>query len=109
VQLCKGMPVIARKSDKKNDICNNQTFVIAKVSNETIFLKSDDDEIIDIKTEKFQEYFYPAFYITIHKSQGQTFDFEYTICEWNKTNFDSRLKYVALSRATHIKNINIIN
>ena len=59
-----------------------------------------------INIDKFQEYFYPAYCITIHKSQGQTYDFPYTIHEWNRLN--KKLKYVALTRATDIKLINII-
>ena len=49
--------------------------------------------------------FYVAFCITCHKSQGQTFEKEYYIHEWSK--FDSRLKYIALSRATEKENIHI--
>ena len=48
----------------------------------------------------FQEYFYVAYCITIHKSQGSTFNFPYTIHVFNR--LDKRLKYVAI-RATDIK------
>ena len=50
--------------------------------------------------------FYVAYCITVHKSQGSTFRHEYTIHEFEK--FDNRLKYVALSRSSNIKNINIL-
>ncbi len=50
--------------------------------------------------------FYVAFCITIHKSQGATFDKPYTIHEFDK--LDNRLKYVAMSRATDTKLINIV-
>ena len=43
--------------------------------------------------------------MTIHKSQGQTFTYDYQIYEWEK--LDNRLKYVALSRATKINNIHL--
>ena len=51
------------------------------------------------------QHFYVAFCITIHKSQGSTFDEPFTIHEFDK--LDRRLKYVALSRSTQIENINI--
>ena len=35
-----------------------------------------------------------AYCITIHKSQGSTFDFSYSIHEWEK--LDETLKYVSL-------------
>jgi hypothetical protein len=60
--------------------------------------------IISRKNNK--EMFNVAFCITCHKSQGATFDEPYTIYEFDQ--FDSRLKYVALSRATDINLINII-
>ena len=56
----------------------------------------------------FQKLFYPAYAITIFKSQGSTFDFEYTIHEFNHPLFDNRLRYVSLSRSVDIEHINII-
>ena len=55
---------------------------------------------------QLKKLFYPAFAITVHKSQGSTFNTPYTVHEWEKLN--SRLKYVALSRSTDIKNINVL-
>ena len=52
--------------------------------------------------------FYVAFCITIHKSQGSTFDHPYTIHDWGHPSFDNRLKYVALSRTTKLENINVL-
>ena len=56
--------------------------------------------------DDFSKMFYLSFCITCHKSQGATFDRQYTIHEFNR--FDNRLKYVALSRATNKDLINII-
>ena len=50
--------------------------------------------------------FSPAYGITCHKSQGSTFNYDYTIHEFS--SFDDRMKYVALSRATNIKHIIIV-
>ena len=54
----------------------------------------------------FQKLFYVAYAITTHKSQGETFNEPYTIHEWQ--HMDERLRYVALTRATTIENINIM-
>ena len=61
---------------------------------------------IEINIHNFQFLFYVAYAITIHKSQGSTFDFKYSIHEWEK--LDETLKYVSLSRATKKNLINII-
>ena len=65
------------------------------------------NKIIDIPFDMFQRLFYVAYAITIYKSQGSTFDYPFTVHEWNHVLFDSRLKYVALSRAVSKDNINI--
>ena len=64
------------------------------------------DNDIEITKDEFAKLFYPAYCITTHKSQGQTFNEAYTIYEWDR--FDKRLKYVALSRSTNKNHINII-
>ena len=101
VELLKGMPIIARVNNKDLDIQNNQTYYISKVNNDIVEF---GDKVIDPKD--FNKYFNVAFAMTIHKSQGSTFDYSYTIHEWEM--LDDALKYVALSRATDIKNINIL-
>jgi ATP-dependent exoDNAse (exonuclease V) alpha subunit len=113
VQLINGTPIMARVNNKTLDIFNNETFMIANIDHKKqqiqILNDIDADEeckssTIDIKD--FQKLFYVAYCITIHKSQGISIDTPYTIHDWRY--LDSRLKYVALSRATDIDNINII-
>ena len=101
VELLKGMPIIARVNNKELDIQNNQTYYISKVNDDIVEF---GDKVIDPKD--FNKYFNVAFAMTIHKSQGSTFDYPYTIHEWEM--LDDALKYVALSRATDIKKINIL-
>jgi len=110
VKLTKGTPIIARKNAKEYDIFNNEIFTISKIhfSQETITVCDDDDKVVEVPFDKFQRLFYPAYAITIYKSQGSTFDHPYTIHEYNHPRFDNRLKYVCLSRATNIENINIL-
>lgn len=106
IQLLRGVPIISRINAKSLDICNNEMFKIKKITNENIIVNDDYGKIIEIPIDKFQKLFYVAFCITVHRSQGSTFKDGYTIYEWEK--FDNRLKYVALSRSTDIKNINVI-
>ena len=76
------------------------------INNEKMIINNDTKEI-ELKTQDFHNYFYVAFCITIHSSQGETFDMPYTIYDWNHPNFCGRARYVALSRATNIQNIQI--
>jgi hypothetical protein len=108
VQLVSGMPIIARKNSKELNIANNETFVISEIRHtKKVIIIEEDGRTMEIKFDDFQHMFYVAFCITIHKSQGCSFDHEYTIHEFNR--FDERLKYVALSRATKKEYINIFN
>ncbi len=107
VELLPNMPIIARINCRANNINNNETFIIKSINDDNIVIKSDiDNKEITIQTNEFQKLFYMAFCITVHKSQGATFNHPYTIHEWQL--FDERLKYVALSRATKKEYINII-
>jgi ATP-dependent exoDNAse (exonuclease V) alpha subunit len=80
-------------------------FTIKSIYNDKIEI-ANENKTIEINSKDFQFLFYVAYCITIHKSQGSTFDFAYTIHEWHK--LDKTLKYVALSRATKKNLINII-
>jgi ATP-dependent exoDNAse (exonuclease V) alpha subunit len=130
VVLTTGVPVISRKTTRldklltksnnhsipnqgdtikmqKKRIFNNEMFVISKISfsNQLIYVKNPRDEMC-IPFQCFQNLFYVAFCITIHKSQGQTFDFPYSIHEWDKLN--ARLRYTSLSRATCKEIVHIV-
>ena len=107
VRLCTGMPVIARKNSKELHIYNNETFTIKEIKRkENEIVVEDEGRERTVPIPEFTKIFNVAYCITVHKSQGQTFDEPYTIHEFNQ--FDERLKYVALSRATDINLINII-
>jgi ATP-dependent exoDNAse (exonuclease V) alpha subunit len=105
VRLCAGMPVIARKNSKELNIFNNETFTIKAIKQKVIVVVDEGKEQ-EVPIPEFTKMFNVAFCITTHKSQGATFDEPYTIHEFDQ--FDKRLKYVALSRATDINLINII-
>ena len=107
VRLLSGMPIIARTNDKSYDICKNDQFTIKQIQHKTgIIIVEDDEQTLKIPFTDFQRLFRVGFCITIHASQGSTFDFPYTLHDFRK--FDRRLKYVALSRSTKIEHINVI-
>jgi hypothetical protein len=99
-----GMPIIARINSNKHHICNNEVFNIESIDRKNNVINISNGEAIPIAI--FSRLFHMAFATTAHKSQGATIREAFTIHEWNKMN--ERLRYVALSRATCIKNINII-
>jgi ATP-dependent exoDNAse (exonuclease V) alpha subunit len=100
------MPIMAYKTNNKMNIVNNERFVIDTVIDGVIYYSNDMKKNLQIKVADFQSFFYIAYATTIHKSQACTFNFSYTIHEWEK--LDTRLKYVALSRATKKDKINIM-
>ena len=107
VVLVAGCPIIARKNDMNYDVFNNETFTIKQIQHKTgIIIVSDEAREVQVPFTEFQNLFHPAYCITTHKSQGTTFNHPYTIHEWEK--LDTRLKYVALSRATEKDKINIM-
>lgn len=106
VILIEGMPIIAYKTVEKMNIVNNEIYQIEKIEKNIVYFGNDAKQNLKVDLKDFQTHFLPAYAITIHKSQGSTFDFPYTIHEWKK--LDEKLKYVALSRSTKINNINII-
>ena len=108
LKLMKGMPIIAKKTCDNDDysFANNETFKIENVNSEAITIINDEAETQEIPTLEFANLFYIAFCITTHKSQGESYDFPYTIHQWSQ--FSDRMKYVALTRSTDIKFINIL-
>ena len=106
VKLLAGTPIIARINNKGMNIYNNESYMIVKIQpTKGTLTATDGDKILEIKFGDFQRLFRPAYCITIHCSQGKTFDKPYSIHEWNK--LCPRLKYVALSRSTCKENINV--
>ena len=105
VQLIPNTPVICRVTRNKLGICNNEMFTITHIDEQHTTLTNEHAQV-EMDTKDFQRHFYVAYAITIHKSQGQTYNKPYTIHEYNR--LDKRLRYVALSRATKQEYINIM-
>lgn len=107
IKLGIGMPVICFKTNKKYNILNSEKFLVKEI-NENEIIINDNVKDIKILIKDFNKYLYLGFCITIHASQGETFTTPYNIYDWNFTYMCNKAKYVALSRATDIKNINIL-
>lgn len=110
VKLIIGMPIICHRTDKSLKILNSDRFTITSINNEDIKFTNEmrienQEEPLTIKTQLFHKYFYLAFCITAHASQGETFKEPYTIYDWRLMN--KRAKYVSLSRGTNRENIQI--
>jgi len=105
VKLVTKVPIIIKVNDKTLEIVNNEQFVITKIIGDEITIKNDEREL-KINMDIFQKVFFVAYCITIHKSQGASYNFPYTIHEFDR--LDKKLRYVALTRATDINHINIV-
>ncbi len=94
---------------------NNQEFAIININAESgdwvITLRDviTHDEVDITRTMLYRHFDY-AYAMTIHRSQGSSFDSEYTINDYDTLLRDSagnKILYVALSRTTKAKNIQI--
>jgi len=106
IKLAVGMPVVAHTTNKKLNILNSEKFIVTQIDDKQIIMKEHEREV-KVNITDFHKFFYLGFCITIHTSQGDTFDTKYTIYDWGFKHFCDRAKYVALSRATDINNIQI--
>ena len=110
LKLVKGMPIICHRTEKKLEILNSDRFIITYIDDQRIeftneLLKETEHAPINMETKDFHKYFYLAYCITIHASQGETFKAPYTIYDWG--SIGRKAKYVALSRGTDRNNIQI--
>lgn len=110
VKIFEGMPIVSYKNDDKLDIYNSEVFSVHAIDTEknTFSIMHNDEELF-FRSVDFKYYFYPAYCITIHVSQGCTFTQPYTIYDWSHPHMEKSAKYVALSRSTSIHNIQIKN
>ena len=106
-----GTPLIARKSISELEVAKNEIWSVKYIHTEQgeLTLRFDEKEDIRITYKECIMWFLSAYCITIHKAQGDTYDDEYTIHEWNKMSGQSlflrRLRYVAQSRSTNPKEL----
>jgi hypothetical protein len=106
MRVYKSLPIICKKTTtiNENQVRNNEEFVVVELKDKTVKIKSEiTDETIEINIDDLK-HFDLAYCITCYCAQGSTFNFEYSIYEWQY--FDSRMLYVPVSRATHRKYVN---
>lgn len=100
--LYKGLPLIGSIACAKYGIVNCESYYIKTFDEkESLVCECDGNVEFTVPNEEIPKYFNPRYCISVHKSQGATFDFPYTIHEWT-------MRYVALSRAKEKKLVNII-
>lgn len=103
--IYEGLPVIANKNCPQWS--NNEQFSIKSFTAEDIKVTSvHDNRELDISKDAFGKFFEPAYCTTVHSAQGQTFNFEYTIYEYNCMS--TNVLYTALSRTTKREFINLV-
>lgn len=109
ITLYKGLPLLACMTNFTLDIMNADMFVVKSFDKKQVTICYEGEEDTGIEKKVFltdvTKLFYPAYCITCHSSQGQTYRIPYTIYEWEY--MEERMRYVALSRAADIKLINI--
>ena len=107
----RGLPVRCRKRVAKDaygnkiEILNGMTFVVKDYTEKVITLTNNDQEFAIPRNDDFVYNFNPNYCMTIHASQGQTFDQPYGLYDVNL--YDEKLLYVALSRSTRLSNIHV--
>lgn len=103
-------PIICRENCKKRNLINNEEFKVLNFNKNTekIFINREEDN--EFTYDEFRKYFLPAYCITIHKSQGQTYDEMYNICDVPlimRHENGRELLYTALTRARKMHQIKI--
>ena len=103
------MPIIAKKAFYKLNICNNERGRVIANNGSSIQIEVSSQKHT-LEVNEFLQHFEPAYAITCHKSQGQTFNEPYIIHEWNQVPEDCRRawRYVSISRTTKKDFVKII-
>ena len=104
-----GTPLIASKSDKdKLGTCKNEMYYVVGLEPIKLFEPVLQKTIFVEDEEQLIKNFLSGYCITIHKSQGETYDDEYTIHDWGKISQDNivkrKLRYVGQSRSSNPEN-----
>ena len=104
VKIMVGMPVYAIRTDKKMGIFNSEKFKVSGIVDGLTL--TNDTKQIQVSCEDFMHRFVVGFASTTHKCQGITIHEPYAIWEWRVMS--TRGRYVAVSRASSYKLINVI-
>ena len=82
IKVFPNLPIICKVNSKEHDIVNNEQFIVKKLDKFNNILVSNEEKELLLSVKEFGEMMYPAYCITIHCSQGQSYDESYTIHEW---------------------------
>lgn len=100
VYLKIGTPVMSCKNDIEYDMVNNEEFEIIALDSCMITMISKlTGQTLQVKTESFCSQFVVCYAMTVHKAQGQTWNFKYMIHETNQMS--NKMLYTALTRTTN--------
>ena len=93
---------IASKNVRQLGVAKNETFKVKTCGADLIECYGEHTSF-ELSYQAFYELFWSGFCITIHKSQGDTYDDNYTIHDWDKLSEDTplarKLRYTAQSRS----------
>ena len=104
--------MVAAKSYQDRNIVKGDEFIITFANDKGFTIKTINDEELDFKIDDLHKYFYVNYAMTIHTSQGSTFKEDVYVWDWLKiikTKDASKLGYTALSRATDVNKLFIVN
>ena len=73
IKLFPNLPIICKVNSKEHDIVNNEQFIVQKIKDDIILIQNEEKEL-KLSVKEFAEMMYPAYCITIHCSQGQSYD-----------------------------------
>jgi hypothetical protein len=108
VELIENMPLLCHKTSKrKYNIFNSCQYKIKTLNKDTFSIQNNIQEDIEIPYKEFHDYFWLGFCLTSHSAQGDTYKEPFTIYDWSRRKDDTTFHYVALSRGTSLKHINI--
>ena len=103
-----GLPIICKKTmtaEKIHELKNNEEFEVIFVDDKCITIQNDRLQV-KLNHKQFTNLDL-AYCITTHTSQGSTYDFPYSIYEYQY--FDKALLYTSMSRSTKKSYINLID
>lgn len=104
MKIYNGLKLRCRKNFIKEEIYNGEFFTVkAFTEKQAVIVGEDEREHSFNLNKEFLHNFNPNYAMTVHSTQGQTFNEPYIIHE--KFKLDWRSLNVALTRTTNIKNI----
>jgi ATP-dependent exoDNAse (exonuclease V) alpha subunit len=97
LQLQQGLKIIFTKNNKEVGLINSETAVIEQIGKNKITLKFEDGKSKSIPTDQLKHIDY-GYCVTVHASQGKTFDNTISAINNNKLLNNQKSWLVAISR-----------